>query len=123
MAPGHRVRSQPTKARVLENPGDPWDLRRLSAESGLHSHQFRALCIAQHGESPVKVPTRIRMERARQLLMQTGLPLDQIAWLAGYHEASAFSEVFLRHFGTRPGALRSRIPHGSGSLRETVKPR
>jgi AraC-like DNA-binding protein len=48
-----------------------------------------------------------RLARALQLLTDRRLTLKQVADACGYRDSLYFSRVFLRHFGTRPGAFRT----------------
>jgi transcriptional regulator GlxA family with amidase domain len=54
---------------------------------------------------------RLKIERAQYLLATTGLPLKQIAALAGFAKPSWMSETFRRHTGQMPtGYRRSFLP-------------
>lgn len=65
----------------------------------------------QHlGRSPKQESTRIRLERAKQLLRETALSVAQIAERVGYSEAKYFIAVFHRMVGDTP--LRYRRRHG-----------
>ena len=47
-----------------------------------------------------------RLERARQLLRKSPLAINEIAQQIGFENASAFSRVFRRRYGTTAGSLR-----------------
>lgn len=63
----------------------------------------------RHGVSPMAYLTGRRMEQARELLIQTRLPIGEIALQTGYESHSAFSNAFRQHFGESPGQLRQRM--------------
>lgn len=67
-------------------------LRRFKAEVGLSPHEY--LC-------------RIRLEIARQLLVNTALPVDKIARHCGLFNGNHLRKHFLKHFGMTPGEYRS----------------
>jgi AraC family transcriptional regulator, regulatory protein of adaptative response / methylphosphotriester-DNA alkyltransferase methyltransferase len=56
--------------------------------------------------------TRVRLERAAELLRDDSRPVPQIARAVGFRSASAFSVAFRRHHGVTPGALRGRSRNG-----------
>lgn len=67
----------------------------------------------QLGRSPKQEITRVRLERAKELLRETSLPVGQIAERVGYSEAKYFIEVFHRTIGETP--LRYRRRHSRDS--------
>jgi len=56
----------------------------------------------QLGRSPKKEVIRLRIERAKELLRETNLPVARIAERVGYAEAKYFIAVFHRLVGTTP---------------------
>ena len=49
---------------------------------------------------------RVRLAHARQLVVTTGLPLKQVAVLAGFKHVQYMTTVFRRHLGRTPGEHR-----------------
>ncbi|HAA59092.1 MAG TPA: hypothetical protein DCE42_30335 [Myxococcales bacterium] len=45
-------------------------------------------------------------QKASELLLQTNMSTEKIAWKLGFSEASAFSRAFQRWTGCAPGAFR-----------------
>ena len=63
------------------------------------------------GHSPAAELRRLRVERARQLLIETDWPLPRIARACGMTGGEQLSRFFLRETGVRPGAWRrSAVP-------------
>ncbi|MDF2939129.1 MAG: hypothetical protein K0Q90_4502 [Paenibacillaceae bacterium] len=60
------------------------------------------------GFTPIQYVTRLRMEKAKTLLLETGLTVDQISECCGYQNGFYLSRVFIRHFGIPPAQFRSR---------------
>jgi LacI family transcriptional regulator len=63
------------------------------------------------GRSILDEILRNRLDRARQLLIETELTLPQIATASGFSSASYFNVVFRKAFGNTPGAFRSSASH------------
>jgi LacI family transcriptional regulator len=55
---------------------------------------------------------RVRLERARRLLLETDLPLPQVAQAAGYSSASYLTEVFRQELGQTPARYRRQVREG-----------
>jgi AraC family transcriptional regulator len=58
------------------------------------------------GITPHQYVTRRRIERAKELLWHSKLPITEIALQVGFATPSAFSQVFRRSTGTTPKAFR-----------------
>ncbi|XGA81498.1 AraC family transcriptional regulator [Halomonas sp. CH40] len=79
------------------------DLARLACLSEAHfSERFRL----QTGLSPWQYVRRQRLSAARQLIMQSRLPLADIAVQTGFANQSTLSHAFKRSFGMSPRQLR-----------------
>jgi len=70
------------------------ELRSISRAAGLSEFHFARLFKAATGVSPFQFVTRTRMERARQLLRKTRLPIFEVAHRVGYQKPSHFSARF-----------------------------
>jgi AraC family transcriptional activator of mtrCDE len=97
----------PAVRAVLERPEHHWSVGELAA---LCSHsrssfveRFRQLT----GESPIRFVTRCRLARAAGQLRTTSASVGEVAHLAGYESAFAFSRAFKRAFGVSPQAYRA----------------
>jgi AraC family transcriptional regulator len=67
------------------------------------------------GVPPRVYLTRIRMEKACELLEKTDLPVTEIAFEVGYASNQAFARVFLKERNMTPTAYRRAV---RGSARE-----
>ena len=101
----------------------PWQLRRakemfradLSANLSLQrvaeacklsvSHFSRAFKVST-GVPPHKWLLTTRIERARDILVESATPLVEVADMCGFADQSHFSRVFARAMGASPGAWR-----------------
>jgi AraC-like DNA-binding protein len=64
------------------------------------------------GRTPVAHRTAVRMQRARELLAQGGMPLAAVAAACGLPDAGYFCRVFRRHAGCTPGQWAQRFAGG-----------
>lgn len=81
------------------------DLAKLACLSVAHfSERFRV----QTGLSPWQYVKRQRLMAARQLILQSRLPLTDIAIQTGFANQSALSHAFRRSYGLSPRSLRQR---------------
>ena len=77
-------------------------LRHVPLSRSILERRFRKYL----GRSPQAEIRQVQLKRVRQLLLETDLPLDRIANLAGYEHAEYMSVVFKRELGITPGAYR-----------------
>jgi AraC-like DNA-binding protein len=63
--------------------------------------------LAEEGTTFSEILDRLRNRRALHYLADERISLQQIAWLLGYSEPTAFNHAFRRWFGTSPGRARS----------------
>ncbi len=79
-------------------------LREIGVSRRLLERKF-----AHHlGRSPLREIRRLRFEAARQLLLETRLPLHEIAVRCGCGDASSLVTLFRQEVGMTPGAYRDR---------------
>lgn len=104
-------RLDPRLRRVVDTvAGDlarPWsidDLAELSGWSGSRfAHRFREAL----GETPRAFVERLRLDRARQLLRATALPIQDIATAVGYDDPFHFSTRYRAVHGCSPSGERA----------------
>lgn len=82
------------------------DMARIS---GLEERTFLRRFRKATGISPREYVQHLRVERARDLLETTALPLERIAWETGYQDVGAFKKLFLRLIGLSPTKYRERF--------------
>jgi two-component system response regulator YesN len=59
--------------------------------------------------------TRVRMERAAELLANGSLTVREVARRVGYRQPAQFAKTFRRHLGSVPSAYRARARENSSS--------
>lgn len=94
---------RPGVAYLDDRIGDP-DLSIDAAArcAGLSTVYFRKLFAAHYGVSPLRYVQQLRMNRARRLLCERELTVEQVALACGYHSVYSFSNAFHRITGTSP---------------------
>jgi AraC-like DNA-binding protein len=63
---------------------------------------------AAFGQTPLAYAAAKRLERARDLLIESDKPIGDIALATGYESRNAFDRAFLRRYRVTPGALRTK---------------
>lgn len=79
----------------------------LAASAGMSRRQLERLFMHQLGLSPAVAYRKIRLARAKRLLVQSKAPLIEIALETGFESASHFSRLFRQTYGQTPSDLRS----------------
>jgi len=93
-------------ALLHEDPARQLDAQGLARESHLSVPHLNALFRAHCGCGPLKYQQSLRMERARRLLGNPYLGLDQVAAECGYDDTNYFVRLFRKVHGLPPGRWR-----------------
>jgi len=81
-------------------------VRELAREVHMSPFHFTRMFKLATGHSPHKYLTLQRMERAKDLLVSSELPIAAIAVAVGYRTQAHFTGVFARHAGATPKVYR-----------------
>lgn len=81
-------------------------LADLARCAGMSKYHFLRTYKALAGRTPMEEVRAIRLERARELILSTSLPLKDIAPQSGLGNEYALSRLFRRRFGVAPGEMR-----------------
>ncbi|MBC6438037.1 MAG: GlxA family transcriptional regulator [Rhodobacteraceae bacterium] len=99
--------------RVMEaNLEDPLPITALCGRIGLSHRQLDRLFARYVRKTPALYYRDMRLDRARGLVTQTGLPLSEVACASGFAGQAQFSRAYKERFGLSPGAdrVQGRIP-------------
>jgi AraC-like DNA-binding protein len=108
------LRARDTMDRAYSQPLDVPALARVAHVSPAHfSRQFRAT----FGESPHRYLQRRRVERAMELLRETGRPITEICFDVGFSSLGTFSRTFKAVVGEPPSTYRARFAGEGNALR------
>ena len=86
---------------------DSVSLCDLANVAGCNTFQLIRICKVQWGETPFRRLTRLRMERARELLRHSDASIITISLECGYGNSSHFSTAFRRSVGMSPSRYRA----------------
>lgn len=87
------------QARILDHPEAALSLATLAAHVAMSPRNFSRVFRSETGVTPAAYVEQIRIDKARRLLEETALPLDQVAKQSGLGTAASARRAFLRRFG------------------------
>lgn len=85
-----------------DNLSEPLSLVEIADEAGLSRRQIERLFRQEMGRSPARYYLEIRLDRARHLLLQSSLPVVDVAVACGFVSASHFSKCYRELYGRSP---------------------
>jgi len=101
-----RARLERARDLIESALGEDLALERLAAEAGITAHAFAAAFTRAFGVPPYRYVIQRRVERAKDLLRHTDLPIARIAYDTGFASQSHLATTFKRSVGLTPGAYR-----------------
>jgi len=87
-------------------PGRPWPVEDIAREVGMSRSGFAQRFHDLTGDTPGRYISRLRTDRASQLLRDTDDSILHIALEVGYASEQALSKAFARQYATAPGRYR-----------------
>lgn len=95
---------------------EPLSVAELARDLGLSLRSLQLAFQKVHGEGPRERLTRIRLERARKMLLddQEAKTVTMIALDCGFTHLGRFAGAYLRAFGERPGETLARSRRSAG---------
>lgn len=93
---------------VEQNLDDDLSLATLAAVAGLSASHFARRFKAALGEAPHRYVLARRVNGAKRLLLESDLPLAEIAAETGFSSQAHLTGIFGRTVGMTPGAYRTR---------------
>ena len=91
---------------INQNYNNNISIPELAKIENLSVSRYNTLFNKVTGISPVQYITNMRLTSACDLLVNTDLPIKQIAQMVGYTDAHFFSRIFRSKIGTSPAAYR-----------------
>ena len=95
------------KQYLRDRLGDPLRMPDLVSHIGLGRTRFFELFKVKTGMTPNDFLTRLRIERAEEMLADASASLTDIAMACGFNSSQYFSNVFRQHTGQTPLAFRN----------------
>jgi transcriptional regulator GlxA family with amidase domain len=98
-------------AELMEaNIERPLSLERIARETGLSRRQIERLFRRHLNCVPKRYYLEMRLKRARELLLQTAMPIMDITTACGFQSPPHFSKCYRNQFGHPPSAERQSRP-------------
>ena len=88
------------------HPHIAWTLEKMAEEVGMSRAAFAKRFKELVGQPMFEYLTMLRIQRAKELLQETKLPLYEVASRVGYESDLAFTKTFKKHAGTTPTRFR-----------------
>lgn len=95
-----------TRRWACERLAEPLDVASLARHAGVSPRTFARRFRAETGTTPLRWLHGRRVLEARSLLEESDLPIDEVAWRAGFGTAASLREHFRRATATTPTAYR-----------------
>ena len=93
------------------NLAEPLSLIEVAGHVGLSRRQIERLFRQEMGRSPARYYLEIRLDRARHLLIQSSMPVVEVAVACGFVSASHFSKCYRELYGRSPQQERADRKH------------
>ncbi len=84
-------------------------IKAMAKRAGLNERTFLRRFRKATGETPLEYLQRLRIEKAKQLLLKTDQDLEQITKAVGYVDSSSFRRLFRQVVGISPAVYRKRF--------------
>jgi AraC-like DNA-binding protein len=107
-APQLRVHLRRARDHIDRHVADDLDLDGVARVAGVSEYHVVRCFEAAYGETPIRYPTRRRIERAQDLLRSANLTVTEICMAVGYASLGSFSSRFRQLVGESPAAYRDR---------------
>jgi len=113
VAPHPQIESLHLARAYVDNYYDqPITLKHISSAAGFSPYHFIRLFRQTYRQTPYQYVMQRRIERAKELLRSSDLPISVICYQVGFESLGSFSTLFRRVTGLPPSAYRSRASVG-----------
>jgi transcriptional regulator GlxA family with amidase domain len=97
---------EPTRRWAVEHLAEPLDVAAMARHAAVSPRTFARRFREETGTTPLQWLLSQRVLEARRLLEESDLPIDEIAWRAGFGTATSLRDHFRRATATSPSAYR-----------------
>ena len=87
----------------------PLRLADAAREAFLSPYHYHRLFARSFGETPHEFLTRVRIDRAKELLAREQAPVTEVCFAVGYESLGSFSSRFRARVGHSPSQFQQRI--------------
>jgi AraC-like DNA-binding protein len=88
--------------QIRQDPSHDWTVAEMARRAALSRAQFTRRFVAQLGMSPAQYLIQSRIDRAHQLLTDSGMTVTQTAAALGYTDVPYFSRQYKQRTGRSP---------------------
>lgn len=103
---------------IRQNLHEPLTIEQLSRYAAYSPFHFIRIFKEQTGLTPQYYIASLRLQKAKELLMTTDLPVRDIAMELGYQSLGSFTTRFGRSVGLTPAEFRNSAAHAAEHLRQ-----
>ena len=88
--------------QLRQDPGHSWTVAEMAKRAALSRAQFTRRFVVQFGMSPAQYLIQARIDRAHQLLTESGMTVTETAAALGYTDVPYFSRQYRQRTGRSP---------------------
>ncbi|RED49718.1 GlxA family transcriptional regulator [Aestuariispira insulae] len=99
-----------------ENLETPVSIGKIAKQAGMSERKLQRLFAIYFNQSPLDYYRTLRLERARQLVCQTNIPLVEISVSCGFESQSWFSRAYRQRYDISPSDHRQQYRRDFKSL-------
>tara|TARA_R110002096_G_scaffold9533_3_gene37606 strand:+ start:62598 stop:63476 length:879 start_codon:yes stop_codon:yes gene_type:complete len=96
-----------TKSIMYKNINSPIDLTKIASDLGVSYSKFRIDFKKQTGVSPLQYHLLLKIEKSKELLLNSSKSQKEIAFELGFESDVYFNRLFKRKTGLAPGKFRN----------------
>lgn len=111
------------RAYIADHYQQQISLAQIAAAVSLSPSYLSHLFCRAAGCSPMQYVAHLRLGRAQVLLIQTGMPVSDIAFSVGYNNVGSFNYAFLKFAGCSPTVFRRTYASRAGTEQKADKTR
>ncbi|MBK3798117.1 helix-turn-helix domain-containing protein [Azospirillum brasilense] len=104
-----RTGIQKIQAYVLDNLSADLSVEALASQAGMSSRNFARVFKRDVGRPPADFVEAARLDAARRMLVDSSAPLQRVAYVCGFGDASTMRRAFVRNLGINPADYRKRF--------------
>lgn len=93
---------------------------KFAALFGVSARHLRRLFVEEVGKTPKQLAFENRLNLARQLLVETTLPVTEVAFGAGFSSIRRFNDAFKERFKKSPSEIRRHKPKHTDALKVSL---
>ncbi|MUT68473.1 helix-turn-helix domain-containing protein [Paenibacillus sp. NEAU-GSW1] len=91
---------------IEDNYLEPLTLEEIADRSKISVRHLNRIFQSYYQTTPISYLQQLRLERARMLLRQSGLPITKISYECGFNDSNYFTRKFSKAYGLSPKAFR-----------------